>query len=487
MVLVCGANCTTSERSRDGLQWKDTRGANCSYRRHPRAGHTWRLAESVCYGARIADAQVHLIRIDEEGLVDGAGWDMLAVADGIIFGCSTHMGGPSWQFERFADDTIRVWRPTQWRDKLGRRVHQLDRDERRQVLHPDLLLDVAMRQGMVWIGTGMKPAIAYDTAAPRESLNYIGGYGGAMATNPFDNPQDMSPADLATAAAFGQLFATFLAAGNPEHPVHRLHHKLASPHTPALVEGRVDAQLGGQRGGNNQVSGRVVRGVQAALIERGHGARAGRLVTGCSSGRPHRSWRLSRPSGLGPAVGRGGCSAVVGEESDAGKGHLDRGGHVVDVATRLGQDVAALQCGDQTGGQLIGSGVAAELSAGLHPPQCGGDQAAPFGEVAGYLDAVVFVAVGQLGDHGRQHTSERSASLSVGRDQVIAPRVEAGDGGDVGQLLALIGEQCLGLVIKAGTHKVFLVGKVLVELVISGLAGVAYPVDGGRVDDRGAR
>jgi hypothetical protein len=72
---------------------------------------------------------------------------------------------------------------------------------------------LAMQQGMVWIGSGMKPAIADDTAAPRESLNYIGGYGGAMATNPFDNPQDMSPADLATAPAFGQRFATFLTAG----------------------------------------------------------------------------------------------------------------------------------------------------------------------------------------------------------------------------------------------------------------------------------
>ena len=29
---------------------------------------------------------------------------------------------------------------------------------------------------LAWIGSGMKPAIAYDKAAPRESLNYIGGY-----------------------------------------------------------------------------------------------------------------------------------------------------------------------------------------------------------------------------------------------------------------------------------------------------------------------
>ena len=35
-----------------------------------------------------------------------------------------------------------------------------------------------------------------------------------MATNPLDDPQEMSPADLATAAAFGQRFAAFLAAGN---------------------------------------------------------------------------------------------------------------------------------------------------------------------------------------------------------------------------------------------------------------------------------
>jgi len=62
---------------------------------------------------------VHLIRIGEEDLVDKAGRDMLAVADGIIFGCQTHMGGPSWQFKRFSDPTMRVWRHIRWRDKLA--------------------------------------------------------------------------------------------------------------------------------------------------------------------------------------------------------------------------------------------------------------------------------------------------------------------------------------------------------------------------------
>jgi NAD(P)H dehydrogenase (quinone) len=44
-------------------------------------------------------------------------------------------------------------------------------------------------------------------------VNYIGGYGGAMATNALDDPQKMSSADIATASGFGQRFATFLTSG----------------------------------------------------------------------------------------------------------------------------------------------------------------------------------------------------------------------------------------------------------------------------------
>ncbi|MBU8821001.1 hypothetical protein KL864_34640 [Mycolicibacterium goodii] len=56
---------------------------------HSRAGNTWRLAEAVLYGTSIADANAHLIRIDEEGAIDEADWDMLALADGIILALLT--------------------------------------------------------------------------------------------------------------------------------------------------------------------------------------------------------------------------------------------------------------------------------------------------------------------------------------------------------------------------------------------------------------
>jgi NAD(P)H dehydrogenase (quinone) len=70
---------------------------------HSEYGHTWRQAQAVCDGVRAAGADVQVVRIDEAGIVEEAGWDVLTNADGVLFGCPTHMGGPSWQFKRFAD------------------------------------------------------------------------------------------------------------------------------------------------------------------------------------------------------------------------------------------------------------------------------------------------------------------------------------------------------------------------------------------------
>jgi hypothetical protein len=372
---------------------------------------------------------------------------MLAVADGIIFGCPTHMGGPSWQLKRFADTTIRVWTPTLRRDKPAGGFTNSAGMSGDKFSTLTYFWTLAMQHGMAWIGSGMKPAIAYDKAAHRESLNYIGGYG-AMATNPLDDPPGHvtgGPGHRSgVRAALRDLPGR---RKNSEHPTSTSPKTNAttSSRTPAPVEARIESMRSWVAN-----AAAVSVGVEEVLdAVRFDAGRRGGL---CGRG----------ASGLG--VARAMCSVVVGEESDAGKGHLDRGGHVVDVSAGLGQHVAALQGGDQTGGQLIWISVAAQPSAGLHPPQCRGDQAAPFGEVAGQLDAGVLIAVGHLGDHGPQHTAERSASLPVGGDQVVAPRVEAGHGGDLGQLLALIREQCVGPVIKDGTHEVFLVGKVLVKL-----------------------
>jgi NAD(P)H dehydrogenase (quinone) len=183
-------------------------------------GHTWRQAQAVCEGAQAGRAQVHLIRIDQDGIVDDAGWDALVSADGILFGCPTHMGGPSWQFKRFADATNhRTWVPALWRDKIAGGFTNSAAMSGDKFSTLTYFWTLAMQHGMVWIGSGMKPAIGFDKNAPRESLNYIGAYTGVMAASPLNDPADMSRADLLTAVAFGERVATYIATGStPETP-----------------------------------------------------------------------------------------------------------------------------------------------------------------------------------------------------------------------------------------------------------------------------
>ena len=65
---------------------------------HSGYGHTQRLAQAVAQGAG-----AELIAVDAEGNLPESAWEMLAAADAIIFGTPTYMGGPSWQFKKFAD------------------------------------------------------------------------------------------------------------------------------------------------------------------------------------------------------------------------------------------------------------------------------------------------------------------------------------------------------------------------------------------------
>ncbi|MBP6559756.1 MAG: flavodoxin family protein, partial [Burkholderiaceae bacterium] len=80
---------------------------------HSGYGHTQRLAQCVAEGAN-----AELLAIDADGNLPEGGWDTLAAADGIIFGTPTYMGGPSWQFKKFADASSKAWFSQQWKDKF---------------------------------------------------------------------------------------------------------------------------------------------------------------------------------------------------------------------------------------------------------------------------------------------------------------------------------------------------------------------------------
>ncbi|VWX62885.1 Flavodoxin FldP [Burkholderiales bacterium 8X] len=168
---------------------------------HSGYGHTQRIAQQVADGA---DAQ--LIAVDADGNLPAGGWETLAAADAIVFGSPTYMGGPSWQFKKFADASSKVWFTQGWKNKLFAGFTNsaaMNGDKGATITY---LWQLAMQHGGLWVSLGIMPS--NDKAARRDSPNYVGGYAGLLATSPTDaKPEEMAKGDLDTAYAFGQRIA----------------------------------------------------------------------------------------------------------------------------------------------------------------------------------------------------------------------------------------------------------------------------------------
>ena len=173
---------------------------------HSELGHTLRVAETV----RDA-AQARLLLVDARGELPAGAWDELAAARAIVFGTPTAMGGPTWQFKRFADASRAAWAAGTWRDKFAAGFTDsaaMNGDKQMALLY---LLTLAMQHSMLWIGAGERPADARD--ARRNDVNYVGAFAGLMTTSPLGTGADaMAPGDLVTARLFGERVAAVTAA-----------------------------------------------------------------------------------------------------------------------------------------------------------------------------------------------------------------------------------------------------------------------------------
>ena len=168
---------------------------------HSGYGHTQRLAQAVADGAN-----AQLIAIDADGNLPEGGWEALAAASTIIFGAPTYMGGPSWQFKKFADASSKPWFAQAWKDKLFAGFTNSAATNGDKQVTLDYLFHLAMQHGGLWVGNGMMPA--NSKAATRNDVNWIGAYSGAMAQSPSDaSAGDMAPGDLETGRQFGQRVA----------------------------------------------------------------------------------------------------------------------------------------------------------------------------------------------------------------------------------------------------------------------------------------
>ena len=164
---------------------------------HSGYGHTKRVAEAVAQGA-----QGVLIAIDAEGDIPEDGWETLNAADAIILGSPTYMGGPSWQFKKFADASSKPWSRDRWKNKIfgGFTNSASINGDKLNTLQYFVLL--AGQHGGVWVSLAVKPANI--KASKRDDPNRMGSYIAPMAQSDADAaPGEMSEGDLETARLYG--------------------------------------------------------------------------------------------------------------------------------------------------------------------------------------------------------------------------------------------------------------------------------------------
>ncbi|MFL9668263.1 flavodoxin family protein [Variovorax sp. AB1(2024)] len=168
---------------------------------HSGYGHTQRVAQAVADGAG-----AQLLAIDADGNLPEGGWETLAAADAIVFGSPTYMGGVSWQFKKFADASSKVWYTQGWKDKLFAGFTNSATMNGDKVTTLTYLWTLAMQHSGIWVSMGILPT--NNKAATRDSMNYVGGYGGLLTQSPSDaSPAEMLKGDFDTARAFGERIA----------------------------------------------------------------------------------------------------------------------------------------------------------------------------------------------------------------------------------------------------------------------------------------
>ena len=175
---------------------------------HSGYGHTLKQAEAFQSGAAsVPGVRAELLPIDAEGQLPDGAWAVLESADGIAFGSPTYMGGPSWQFKRFADASSKPWSGQRWKDKVAAAFTNSAsiNGDKLSTLH--YMFTLAMQHSMLWVGTGLMPS--NRKASQRNDLNWLGSFSGAMAQSPSDASAEEGPlpGDLDTARVAGARFA----------------------------------------------------------------------------------------------------------------------------------------------------------------------------------------------------------------------------------------------------------------------------------------
>uniref|UniRef100_UPI00046EE943 flavodoxin family protein n=1 Tax=Komagataeibacter kakiaceti TaxID=943261 RepID=UPI00046EE943 len=143
------------------------------------------------------------LRISPTGALPDGALEQLGHADAIIYGTPTYMGGPAWQFKKFAEATARIWLAEGWKDKIAAGFTNSASVNGDKAMTLAYLWTLSQQHGQIWVGTGLLPA--NTKANGPADVNWSGGSVGVMAISPSDASTEEAPreGDLETGRLLG--------------------------------------------------------------------------------------------------------------------------------------------------------------------------------------------------------------------------------------------------------------------------------------------
>lgn len=166
-------------------------------------GHTAKQALAVEKGVVSAGGSVTMLRIDQNGDLPENALEVLAQQDAVIYGSPTYMGGPAWQFKKFADASSKLWFTQALKNKVaaGFTNSATVNGDKDSTIH--YMFTLSQQHGQIWVGLGLMPANAKENGP--DDINWTGSFAGAMAISPSDASPEESPrsGDLKTAELLG--------------------------------------------------------------------------------------------------------------------------------------------------------------------------------------------------------------------------------------------------------------------------------------------
>ncbi|MET0382328.1 MAG: flavodoxin family protein [Burkholderiaceae bacterium] len=180
-------------------------------------GHTAKQADSILAGAASApDTTATAYRIDPNGELPPAAWEAIGLADGIIYGSPTYMGGPAWQFKKFADASSKPWFTQLWKNKVAAGFTNSASTNGDKFSTIEYLWTLSQQHGQLWVGTGLLPSNKKEHGPG--DVNWTAGFAGSLSISPSDASPDEAPrgGDLETARLHGRRVAEFAARLSPK-------------------------------------------------------------------------------------------------------------------------------------------------------------------------------------------------------------------------------------------------------------------------------